>query len=402
VFSQDPTTEYPYDLPDPLIRENGSRVTQSSQWYGQRRPEILDLFATHIYGHTPGGLVASSYKDVEIDQNALGGSAIRKQIRVVLSNALGSVEMEVLLYLPKTGNKPHPVFLAMNFNGNHTVASDRAIRIPKGWVDKDDNKASASDRGMHDERWPLAAIIARGYGVATVYYGDIDPDYDDGFKNGVHPLFYSAGESRPAADQWGSIGAWAWGLSRTLDYLIDDSDVDNNRIAVMGFSRLAKSALWAAAQDQRFAMAISNNSGTLGASLSRREGIASGKEPLSTILSKYGYWFARNLAQYSNNPGLLPVDQHQLIALMAPRPVYIASAKEDLWADPRGEFEGGLYAGEVYKLLGKQGIATTKLPALNRPLTTTVGYHIRPGKHDVTDYDWQRFMDFADRNMTGN
>ena len=193
-----------------------------------------------------------------------------------------------------------------------------------------------------------------------------------------------------------------WGLSRTLDYLIDDGDVDNNRIAVMGFSRLGKSALWAAAQDQRFAMAISNNSGTLGASLSRREGIASGKEPLSTIMSKYGYWFARNLAQYSNNPGLLPVDQHQLIALMAPRPVYIASAKEDLWADPRGEFEGGLYAGEVYKLLGKQGISTTQLPALNRPLTTTVGYHIRPGKHDVTDYDWQRFMDFADRYMTGN
>ncbi len=395
-------TRYPYGLPDPLVSESGSPILEPSQWYSLRRPETLELFAEHIYGRTPAGALSSRYYDFEVDRNALGGIATRKQLRRELKNSQGSVVLDILLYLPNEGAGPYPVFLGLNFNGNHTINSDSNIRLPRGWVEAtENNRASANDRGNRKQRWNVEELIARGYGVATVYYGDMDPDYDDGFQNGVHPLFYSAGASEPAANEWGSIGAWAWGLSRVLDYLLVDPEVSPGEVAVMGFSRLGKAALWAAAQDERFAMAISNNSGTLGASLSRREGIAQGKEPLSQISSRFGYWFARNMAQYVDNPGLLPVDQHQLIALIAPRPVYIASASNDLWADPLGEFEGGKYASKVYQLLGKDGFFGSQSPASHEQIDSVVGYHLRPGNHEVTLYDWQRFMDFADLHLGG-
>lgn len=404
VFRQlEPAFEYPYGLPDPLISENGKAITDPAQWYSLRRPETLALFAEHIYGRTPAGSLATRYYDVEVDRNALGGIATRKQLRQELKNSRGSVTLDILIYLPNEGNGPHPVFLGLNYNGNHSINSDPNIRLPRTWVEEsasDDNRASPLDRGNRKQRWKVEELIARGYGVVTVYYGDIDPDYDDGFQNGVHPLFYGAGESEPAANEWGSIGAWAWGLSRTMDYLAIDPEVNQSQVAVFGFSRLGKAALWAAAQDQRFAMAISNNSGTLGASLSRREGIAQGKEPLAQINQKYGYWFAGNMAQYVNNPGLLPVDQHQLIALIAPRPAYIASASNDLWADPLGEFEGGKYSSQVYQLLGKEGLFTSQSPTSQEQAKSVVGYHVRQGEHELTFYDWQRFMDFADIHMT--
>ncbi len=404
VFREQPRpVQYPYGLPDPLVSEGGSQIVNASQWFSLRRPEILELFAEQIYGRTPTAALSSRYYDVEVDRNALGGIATRKQVRRELKNSRGSVVLDILLYLPNEGVGPYPVFLGLNFNGNHTVNSDPNIRLPVGWVEEtDDNRASTKDRGNRKQRWNIEELIARGFAVATLYYGDVDPDYDDDFQNGVHPLFYSAGEAEPAADEWGSVGAWAWGLSRVLDYLLTDPQVDNDKVAVMGFSRLGKAALWAGAQDQRFAMVISNNTGTLGASLSRREGYAEGKEPLSVINEKYGYWFARNMAQYVDNPGLLPVDQHQLIALIAPRPVYIASASEDFWADPQGEFEGGKYASSVYRLLGKDVALESQTAASKAQGNSVVGYHLRPGNHEVTLYDWQRFMDFADVHLIAN
>ncbi len=405
VFRQlEPAFEYPYGLPDPLVSENGTAIVEPAQWYSLRRPETLALFAEHIYGRTPTGSLATRYYDVEVDRSALGGIATRKQLRQELKNSQGSVTLDILMYLPNKGVGPHPVFLGLNFNGNHTIDSDPNIRLPRSWVEEtstEDNRASPLDRGNRKQRWKVEELVARGYGVVTVYYGDIDPDYDDGFQNGVHPLFYSAGESEPAANEWGSIGAWAWGLSRTMDYLAIDPEVKQSQVAVFGFSRLGKAALWAAAQDQRFAMAVSNNSGTLGASLSRREGIAQGKEPLSQLNRRFGFWFAGNMAQYVNNPGLLPVDQHQLIALIAPRPAYIASASDDLWADPLGEFEGGKYSSKVYQLLGKEGFVTSQSPTSQAQVKSVVGYHLRQGKHELTLYDWQRFMDFADIHMAG-
>jgi len=384
------------ELPDPLTAEDGTAVSGSSDW-PSRRAELLSLFETHVYGRTPSKKI--DLRTVVMEEGDAGDCGVRKQIRFYFTLEDARPYADLLLYLP-TAPRACATFVGLNFQGNHTIQADPEILLSDVWMREKgegvvDHRSTEAARGSSSSRWPVSSIVARGYGVATLYCGDLDPDYDDGYSNGVHPLFYADGQSKPHADEWGTIGAWAWGLCRALDYFETDDDIDASRVAVMGHSRLGKTALWAGAQDERFAIVISNDSGCGGAALSRRRF----GETVGRINESFPHWFCDNFRQYGENEDALPVDQHALVSLMAPRPVYVTSAEDDGWADPKGEFLAARYADPVYRLLGTDGLDAETMPGIHEPVTSRIGYHIRAGGHDVTAYDWDRWMDFADKHL---
>jgi len=391
-----------YTLPALLTLANGRPVTTAQAWLSQRRPEILKIYQTEVFGRSPAAPAKLDYEVTDADTRALGGRAIRKQITIYFAGSGKEPKAAMLLYLPAAAPKPVPVFLALAFNGNQSVYADPGIKLGEEWVRDPDTKqtvrrtAKEESRGASADNWQLDQILAHGYGLATIYYGDIEPDFDGGMPHGIRRLFLKPSANgaavSPLPDAWGAIGAWAWGLSRAMDYLEKDRDVDTRRVAVFGHSRLGKTALWAGAQDTRFSIVISNESGEGGAAISRRNF----GERTKDLNTHFPYWFCANFRQYNDREGQMPFDSHMLLALVAPRALYVASAEGDQWSDPKGEFLGAANASPVWTLLGKTGLDTFAMPPLHHPIQHTVAYHIRSGNHGVTAYDWEQYLKFAD------
>ena len=384
-----------FDLPDPLTTFAKKEVQTSFAWNKLRRPELISFFETEVYGKVPGEIDAIAFEVLEERNSALRDRAKRKQVKVTLTKKGKTLSFTMLLYLPKQ-IALNGLFLGYNFHGNHTVTDDPEIIISKAWslnnesIGITNNTLTEANRGKRSSRWAIAKMIEAGYGLATIYYGEIDPDKND-FTDGIHPLFYAEDQKRPAKDEWGSIGAWAWALSRAMDYLEEDTETTQKPVVVFGHSRLGKAALWAGATDTRFSGVISNDSGCGGAALSKRRF----GETVARINESFPYWFSGNFKKFNNAEEHLPVDQHELLALIAPRPLYVASAREDEWADPRGEFLSSFNATPVYELFGKKGISSNQMPNVNSPILNTVAYHVRTGKHDVTAYDWEQYIKWA-------
>lgn len=381
-----------YTLPNPLVIDDGRLIQDLEEWTSHQRPRLLNLFETQIYGQAPP-LPQSIANATRLKEDTVfDGLGIRKQLTVPLLDQASSPTMMILLYLPAKAQQPVDLFLGLNFNGNHAIDVDDGILISDGWLAHND--PTDLKRGSSSSRWSIEGILSRGYGLATIYHGDISTDLRDSYENNIYSYFYKDEQTQPESHEWGAISAWAWGLRRAIDYFTQH-EPSIGRIMLIGHSRLGKAALWAAAQDERCALVISNNSGCMGAALSRR---AFG-ETVAQINTGWSRWLCKDFHQYSDKEADLPIDQHTLISLLAPRPVYIASAEDDLWADPYGEFLGGYHANPFYHLHGKQGLPADTQPALHQPVMGTIGYHIRAGKHDVTDYDWQCYLDFADHHL---
>ena len=376
-INTDPSKVPAYTLPDALTMQDGRKVTTPEQWYAERRPELLELFETEMYGKAPGPVEGMKWEIAE-EGPALDGKALRRQVRIFYAP---HKYVTVLMYFPAGATGPVPAFMGMNFEGNVTVSPDPGILYPEPNYARGYRIYTEPARGSQAARWPVEDIIGRGYALVTFHTSDIDPDYDDGFGNGATPLIYREGQKFPDPDQWGTLSEWAWGMSRVLDYLEIDPDVDASRVAAIGHSRLGKTALLAAARDPRFAMAVSNDSGCGGAALSRRRY----GETIRFITGNFPHWFCGNFFKYVDNEDALPFDQHEFLALIAPRPLYVASAEDDSWSDPVGERLAFQEAQKVYDFLG-----------LDRGLTE---YHIREGEHELTRGDWLRYLDFADKHL---
>jgi rhamnogalacturonyl hydrolase YesR len=367
VANLDESKVPPYEEPDPLLTKEGRRVSTAKEWEKEQKPAIYELFEKNVYGRMPTVKIPVRATTTSVDPSAVEGLAIRKEVTLWFSPADTAARLHVVMYLPKNIHKPVPVFVGYSFGGNATV--------------------------RESPQWPLKEILARGYGVVSAWYWDIEPDRADGWQTGIRTRLSGLLQIEPY--EWSAIGAWAWGLERIADYLQNDRAVDGHRLIVIGHSRLGKTAVWAGASDPRWAMVVSNESGEGGAALSKRDY----GETIAIINDKFPWWFAPAYKGYGSNTAVLPLDQHMLLSLIAPRPLYVASAEGDRNSDPKGEFLGAWRAGAVYRLYKENGVGVDSMPALEHPVGDFIRYHIRTGKHDILLYDWQQYMDLADKHV---
>lgn len=352
-----------YTLPG-VLKPGDVTINSAEQWNKSGRPAILELFRKNVFGRVPETSYSENFK-TSAETISQGIGATQKNVEIVITSGGKSLTIHLTLFTPNNSGKPVPTFLLID------------NRFSGDW----------KDRG---EFFPVGEALRRGYGMAVFSNSDLDPDDFDNFRNGIHGLLDK--NPRPA-DAWGTLAAWAWGASRCMDYLITDKDVDHKRIAIVGHSRGGKTALWAGAQDTRFSMVISNESGAGGAALARRRF----GETVERLNTGFPHWFCSNYKLFNNNENAMPVDMHMLLALVAPRALYVDCADEDLWGDPKGSYLSLYNAVPVYKLLGQISDIPESIPPLEKQLISgKVGFHIRGGSHNLLLKDWNRFMDFAD------
>ncbi len=376
VSNYDEARVPPYKLPDPLVLANGRRVTTAEAWRAERRPEIMRLYETEIFGRIPSNTPKVTWEVKETDPAARGGAALMKQVVGTAGSGAGAIQMKVTVYTPAKAAGPVPVILLANFGGGGTPAR--------------------AGGGVQLGDPPVAAeILARGWGYAMVGYNDIQPDKADSLKQGIIGLTLSPGQEQPGPGEWGSISAWAWGVSRIIDYLETDKSVNAKQIALQGHSRLGKTALWASALDDRIKVVYASCSGEMGSALSRRDW----GETVDDMTQNFPWWFTGNFQKWTGRWNEMPVDAHMLIALSAPRPVFITGGTADQWADPVGMFLAEVNAGPVYKLLGGTDLGVAQgPPPLDAPLTKgDLGWHYHTGGHTATPADWNAFLEFAAR-----
>lgn len=385
-----------YTLPDPLKLDNGKPVTDARTWFKVRRPQIVRMYEEDQYGRAPGKPKDMSFDVTEKDAPAFDGKAMRRQVTIFLTKDKTGPQIHLVIYTPAAAKKPVPLLLNISFTAPSSTVNDPGLPIGMIWDAKTHKKVPAN-KGRAFGRVDPVPLLEAGIGFATFYYGDVDPDYLGGLPDGIRARYLKPGQTKPAPDAWGSIAAWAWGMSRAMDYLETDKQVDNKRVGIFGVSRLGKTVLWTGASDTRFALVIASCSGEGGAALSRRnygETIAHLTAP-----SRYPYQFAENYAKWGPDPSKEPVDGNMLISLIAPRPLLLQTGNTDYWSDPKGEFLAAVDAGRVYQLLGKQGLGTDTWPAAKQPILHTLGYYMHDGGHGTVPSDWNIYLEFLKMHL---
>lgn len=385
-----------YTLPDALRLQNGEPVKDAATWFARRRPEIRKLIEQHWFGRAPGRPEAMRFEVTEPQGSAFAGKAIRRQVTIRFTTEAGGPSIDLLLYLPANASGPVPVFLNMSFFANNLAVNDAGVKVGRRWDRETKAQVPATPPPPGSRRFPAFPVekfLEQGIGVATFNKDDLAPDFTGSEGMGVKSLYLKPGQTKPAADEWGAIAAWAWGASRALDYLETDKGVDAKRVAIYGVSRLGKTALWAGASDERFAMVIASCSGEGGAAIARRnygENLAHMSSP-----ARYAYQFAANYGSYANRVGEWPVDANLLLAIIAPRPLLLQTGSTDKWSDPYGEFLAAVAVEPVYALLGKKGLGTRQLPEAGEAILHDLDYVMHDGGHGVVpaDYDvYTRFL----------